>query len=263
MEDALTFVAVDVGNTSTAVGLWTDGRVTKTGHFDGGFRDASRHASSLLNPQGGKPSPEAVAYASVVPTADGEWKAWARAKGLAFLCVSHRDAPMRLDYPDKAAIGADRLADAAGAVARYGAPLIVMDFGTALTAAVVTADGVWRGGAIAPGFPLMRDYLFERTAKLPKMKLGRGVPPKIGKSTEGAMRFGAIVGYRGMVREIVSTLERNFGGGFKLVATGGFAKWALNGTGMDFTIDPDLTLFGAGCIASRMAERLSGKRRKR
>ena len=149
----MTFVAVDVGNTSTAVGLWTDGRVTETGHFDGGFRDASRFASRLLAPRRARPRPGAVAYVSVVPSADGEWKAWARAEGLALLRVSHRDAPMRLDYPDKAAIGADRLADAAGAVARYGAPLIVMDFGTALTAAVVTADGVWRGGAIAPGFP--------------------------------------------------------------------------------------------------------------
>ena len=67
----------------------------------------------------------------------------------------------------------------------------------------MTEDRVWRGGVIAPGFPLMRDYLFERTAKLPRMELGKGKPPRIGRSTEEAMRFGALVGYRGMVREIV------------------------------------------------------------
>jgi type III pantothenate kinase len=263
MAGRLTFIAVDVGNTSTAVGLWTDARVSDVGHFDGGFRDASRHAAKLLARRGAASSPVALAYVSVVPAADSAWKAWAAKASLPLVEVSYRDAPMRLDYPDKAAIGADRLADATGAIARYGAPLIVMDFGTALTAAVVTADGVWRGGVIAPGFPLMRDYLFERTAKLPRMKLGSGVPPKIGKSTEGAMRFGAIVGYRGMVREIVSTLERNFGDGFRLVATGGFAKWALKDAGMDFTIDPDLTLFGAGCIAARSAAvRDSGRRKK-
>jgi type III pantothenate kinase len=126
-----------------------------------------------------------------------------------------------------------------------------MDFGTALTAAVVTSDGVWRGGVIAPGFPLMRDYLFERTAKLPRMKLGSGKAPKIGRSTEEAMRFGALVGYRGMVREIASTLSRNFKEGFRLVATGGFAKWVLSDLDLPFTIDPTLTLHGAGLICSR------------
>ncbi len=164
-----------------------------------------------------------------------------------------------LDYPKPETIGADRLADAAGAVARYGAPVLVMDFGTALTAAVVTRDRVWRGGVIAPGFPLMRDYLFERTAKLPRMELGRGVAPKIGRSTEEAMRFGALVGYRGMVREIAGTLAMNFGEDFRLVATGGFAKWALKDIGMDFAIDPTLTLFGAGLVASWMNNDKQGR----
>jgi type III pantothenate kinase len=125
-----------------------------------------------------------------------------------------------------------------------------MDFGTALTAAVVTSDRVWRGGVIAPGFPLMRDYLFERTAKLPRMKIGSGRAPKIGRSTEEAMRFGALVGYRGMVREIVAELKKNFKTDFRLVATGGFAKWVLKDLDLPFTIDPTLTLYGAGLVAS-------------
>ena len=135
-------------------------------------------------------------------------------------------------------------------MARYGAPVLVCDFGTAFTAAAVTADLVWRGGVIAPGFPLMRDYLYERTAKLPRMKLG-GKCPKIGRSTEEAMRFGALVGYRGMVREIVAELKRNFKESFRLVATGGFAKWVLKDAGMNFVIDPDLTLYGTGLICAK------------
>jgi type III pantothenate kinase len=116
---------------------------------------------------------------------------------------------------------------------------------------------VWRGGVIAPGFPLMRDYLFERTAKLPRMALG-GRCPKIGRSTEEAMRFGAWVGYRGMVREIVTTLERNFKTSFRLVATGGFARWVLKDIGMDFVIDPTLTLYGAGRIAATTRNKENG-----
>jgi len=246
---------VDVGNTSTAVGLWTDGRVSKTGHFDRGFEDASKAVASLFCD--GPKRPDAIAYVSVVPKEDAGWRAFAEESGIEFRQITYKSLSangkntLRLDYPKPSTIGADRLADAAGAVERYGAPVLVMDFGTALTAAVVTRDMAWRGGVIAPGFPLMRDYLFERTANLPRMKLGSGKVPKIGRSTEEAMRFGALVGYRGMVREIASTLSRNFGEDFRLVATGGFAKWVLSGIDMPFTIDPTLTLYGAGLICAR------------
>ena len=273
-------VVVDVGNTSTAVGLWCGGRVSRVAHCDGGYDEAAEKVGELTRSPA---APTVLAYVSVVPSADARWRAFAEAAGLDFRQVTHRcfttprfhsnirpsaHSPIRkfensnirkfensnislsLDYPKPETIGADRLADAVGAVSRYGAPVLVMDFGTALTAAVVTADRVWRGGVIAPGFPLMRDYLFERTAKLPRMKLGSGRAPKIGRSTEEAMRFGALVGYRGMVREIVAELKRNFRTDFRLVATGGFAKWVLRELDLPFTVDPTLTLYGAGLFAA-------------
>jgi type III pantothenate kinase len=244
-------VVVDVGNTSTAVGLWSDGRVSRVSHCDGGFDEACGAVEALL-----APAPAAIAYVSVVPAADAPWRAFAARAGVPLTTVSCRmfDGPgrlLRLDYPRPETIGPDRLADAAGAVRRYGAPVLVMDFGTALTAAVVTHDGVWRGGVIAPGFPLMRDYLFERTARLPRMELRGGRVPKIGRSTEEAMRFGALVGYRGMVREIATELSRNFREPFTYVATGGFAKWVLRGLDIPFVIDPTLTLYGAGLLCAR------------
>ena len=244
------FIVVDVGNTSTAVGLWSSGRVTRVAHLDGDRGSAFRAAEALCGTK-----VDGVAYLSVVPNADGGWRTFAKRQKLAFHQVTSADLsagnPLKitLDYPKPETIGADRLADAVAATDRYGAPVLVCDFGTAFTAAVVTADRVWRGGVIAPGFPLMRDYLFERTAKLPRMTIG-GRCPKIGRSTEEAMRFGAFVGYRGMVREIVTELGRNFRERFRLVATGGFARWVLKDIGMDFTIDPTLTLHGAGLIAN-------------
>lgn len=251
------FAVVDVGNTSTAVGLWRDGRVSHVSHCDGGFDEASQTVESLMRRCGARPL-DALAYVSVVPEDDASWRAFAKKRALPLRQVTCRCFPPagragkfpRLDYPKPETIGADRLADAAGAVARYGAPVLVMDFGTALTAAVVTRDMKWRGGVIAPGFPLMRDYLFERTAKLPRMELGSGRVPKIGRSTEEAMRFGALVGYRGMVREIASTLCRNFSEDFRLVATGGFARWVLAGLDMPFIIDRTLTLYGAGLLCA-------------
>jgi type III pantothenate kinase len=257
MARGLRFLVVDVGNTSTAVGFWQGGRVSGVVHCDGGFSEASKAAKSILSRHRGV---ECLAYVSVVPEADDRWEDFAKKNSLGFRQVSHqcfvsgrRHVPGELviDYPRPETIGADRLADAAGAVERYGAPVIVMDFGTAFTAAAITADRVWRGGVIAPGFPLMRDYLFERTAKLPKMKLGSGKAPKIGRSTEEAMRFGALVGYRGMVREIASELKKSFRTDFKLVATGGFAKWVLKDLDLDFIVDPTLTLYGAGLICSK------------
>ena len=243
---------IDVGNTSTAVGVWSNGRVSHVTHHDGGFAPASAALAAAVSGLG----ISRVAYLSVVPRVDAKWRRFVEGDLSAeFVKVSHGmvgACGIRLDYPAPETIGADRLADAVAAVDRYGAPVMVCDFGTAFTAAAVTADRVWRGGVIAPGFPLMSDYLFERTAKLPRMKMG-GRCPKIGRTTEEAMRFGAIVGYRGMVREIVRTLSDNFKTGFRLVATGGFAKWALKGSGMDFVIDPTLTLHGAGLIGSSVA----------
>ena len=260
-------LVIDVGNTSTAVGLWSDGRVSKVCHIDDVERFEKFEKFERFERLDG------VAYVSVVPKADRAHLKYFKSRGLKVHQISHRDfsnlsnvsnlsnlSNLRLDYPHPSTIGADRLADAAGAVSRYGAPVLVMDFGTALTAAVVTKDRIWRGGVIAPGFPLMRDYLFERTAKLPRMKIpafanatagrGRGIP-KIGRSTEEAMRFGALVGYRGMVREIVAELRKNFKCDIRLVATGGFAKWVLRDIDLQFTIDPTLTLYGAGLICSK------------
>ena len=251
-------IAVDVGNTSTAVGLWSGGRVSRVSHVDGvtglAPRAQDRTAAFAAAEELLAIGADGIAYVSVVPRADAAWRRFAKSQGVPFICVDHElfgaASGLSLDYPHPETIGADRLADAAAAVDRYGAPVIVCDFGTAFTAAAITADLTWRGGVIAPGFPLMRDYLYERTAQLPRMKLG-GRCPKIGRSTEEAMRFGALVGYRGMVREIVSTLARNFKTDFRLVATGGFAKWVLRDSGMPFVIDQTLTLHGAGLLAAK------------
>ena len=257
-------VVVDVGNTSTAVGLWSGGRVTRVSHIDGGGSPALLAAESLLGRRqdDGSPCGRAIAYASVVPRADAAWRRFVQQHGLSFIRIDHElflaASGLALDYPKPETIGADRLADAAAAVDRYGAPVLVCDFGTAFTAAAVTEDRTWRGGVIAPGLPLMRDYFCARTAKLPRIALG-GRCPKIGRSTEEAMRIGARVGARGMVREIVGHLSRAFDARFRLVATGGYAAWVLKGLDMPFTLDPTLTLHGTGLLAARMLERSERK----
>ena len=240
---------VDIGNTSTAVGLSLGGRITDVAHLHGGLKDASAIAYVVRGIAGKRKLSDSV-LCSVVPAANPIWQATLkRVLGRSPLLVTNRvKLGVAIEYPKPRTIGADRLADACGAFRRYGAPVIVADFGTALTFDIVSKPGKYVGGVIAPGLPLMIDYLAEKTALLPHIEL-KGVCPTIGRSTEGAMRIGAKIGYRGMVREIVTYLQATPGmRNAALCATGGYARWALEGLDMPFHFDPDLTLFGLGCI---------------
>ena len=188
---------------------------------------------------------------SVVPSVNRMWETcirWA-IPGVRFIRVQHQlNFGIPVTYPKPETIGADRLANACAAVYRYGAPVIVADFGTAVTFDVVSRKDGYVGGVIAPGLPLMFSYLYEKTALLPHIKPGP-VRHRVGKSTEEAMRMGAIWGYRGLVREILRELmmdraEKKA----KVCATGGYASWVLRGSGLRIPVDSDLTLYGLGKI---------------
>jgi type III pantothenate kinase len=153
-----------------------------------------------------------------------------------------------ITYPNPESIGADRLANAVGGVRKYGAPVVIADFGTAVTFDVVSKGGGYIGGIIAPGLPLMFDYLAERTAQLPQLSW-KPVRGRVGKSTTNAMQLGAHWGYRGMVREILQELKREPKLKSAVVcATGGYAAKVLSGIKPKLIIEPTLTLFGIGCI---------------
>jgi type III pantothenate kinase len=241
-------LVVDIGNTSTSVALYTGRRVSKHHHIPGGVR-RQMDVREVVRAVAGKTRPAGCAIASVVPTANDAWiKALKRLK-VQPLLVHHRlRLGVGVDYPKPTTIGADRLANACAARDLFGAPVIVADFGTAVTFDVVSREGKYIGGVIAPGLSMMTDYLAEKTALLPRVEL-RGRCPGVGRSTAGAMRIGARVGYRGMVIEIVKHLKEAMEEtDVALCATGGFARWALQGTDMPFHFRPDLTLYGVGRI---------------
>jgi type III pantothenate kinase len=188
--------------------------------------------------------------ASVVPRLNALWgRAIKSHTGKAPLFIRHTiKLGVKLHYPKPTTIGADRLANAAGGIVRYGAPLIVADFGTAVTFDVVTKRGGYVGGVIAPGLPLMFQYMEEKTAKLPLIGPGP-VRHAVGKSTREAMRMGAQWGYRGLVREILANLKRSPDlAGARIVATGGHAEWIVRGMKLPMKVDKDLTLYGIGRI---------------
>ncbi len=244
-------VCIDIGNTSATLGLYEDGEISRVTHIEGGIRKHPETCADMLRLIASE-AVEGVSIASVVPEVNALWKKTVRETlGCTPRFVTH-ESPLgfTLDYPTPERIGADRLADAAGGLSRYGAPLIVVDFGTALNFEVLDARPAYVGGVITPGLPLMTRYLHEKTALLPAVELGDTVP-EIGKSTEEAIALGAHVGYRGIVRELVAHLQKPFNGQARVVATGGYAGWVLDDAtqaSMGITIDPTLTLFGLGKI---------------
>lgn len=240
-------MVIDVGNTSTSLGVWENGRVGGVRAINGGVANPAAVEAALV--EAGAARATSALLASVVPDVNETWR-WLvrRLFGIELDVLTCRTPmPVGIDYPKPEQIGADRLADAAGAFVRHGAPVIVADFGTALTFDVVDRAGNYVGGVIAPGLPLMTRYLHEKTAQLPLVELGGGLPDR-GDTTEHAMQIGAKLGHRGMVREIAAHIRETTGPDTVLCATGGYAAWALEGLGMACTIEPDLTLFGLGVI---------------
>jgi type III pantothenate kinase len=156
-----------------------------------------------------------------------------------------------IDYPKPKSIGADRLANAAGAAAFYKTPVVVVDFGTAVSFDIISKEGNYVGGVIAPGLEAMTDYLHQRTALLPRITLLEP-PAAIGKSTRKAMLSGAVYGYRGLVRQILVELGRELGvkKNLNVVATGGYAELIGAGLPEIKIIRPDLTLQGLRIIGT-------------
>lgn len=172
--------------------------------------------------------------------------------------IDHR-APLPFSlvgYPRPARLGADRLANVAGALALGGRlPLVAVDAGTATTFDVLDADGVFRGGAISPGPAAFTDYLHERTALLPRLRVRpEPPPPALGRSTRAAMTAATVHGFRGMARGILLAIAGELGvpeRRLRVVAAGGAAPWLRGAWRGLFVEDPDLTLRGMLAVAKK------------
>lgn len=236
---------LDIGNTHTHVGLANGTRLlrakdfttasVRTGEFTAQLKAWLRTAK-----------PAGAALASVVPAATGAAQAALRELfGFEALALGPETlVGVGIDYPRPQTIGQDRLANALAAKHHFGAPVVVVDFGTAVTFDVVDRRGSYVGGIIAPGLAAMTDYLHEKTALLPRIRVRepRGV---IGKNTEHAMLVGAVHGYRGLVRELIGELKGELKARrLPVVATGGYARLIAARLPEITAVRPNLTLEG-------------------
>ena len=287
------FLAVDIGNTQTTLGL-----------FDAATPDKKNRAAAAPNGTAGATAVHTVrqwrmatnrsdtsdslharlysyfhmfgmrledvdeiAIAGVVPLLTASWQILARdIVGHEPLVVdARRDCGIEVHMPHPDQVGADRIANAVSAVKTYGAPVIVVDFGTATNIDVVDRQGRFRGGAIMPGLLLSANALFERAAKLSSVPL---VAPAhaLGDTTETAVQSGLIVGAavqaEGIVRRIVDELrdEDPDLGKVTVVGTGGFSATIAEATDLFDALDPDITIRGISEIWQHRADKRAARR---
>ncbi len=240
------YLLIDVSNSYTKLAFSTDRRVARPARIPTRELTLKR-----LRPFLQKRALDAVVVSSVVPAKD---RLLARAAGrVRVLFVDAKcDLGVGVDYPSPETIGADRLANAAAVAHLYGRPAIVVDFGTAVTFAVVSTNGDYVGGVIAPGLEAMTSFLYDRTALLPRLKL-REPAVAIGRTTRAAMMSGAIYGYRGLVREILARIREESFRGQKVhvVGTGGYAELIARQLPEIMAVHAGLTLEGLRLIANR------------
>ena len=255
---------LDIGNTHTHLGLADRRRVVRRSNlltatwFD---RRAGHRATKFV----AHATLEGVALCSVVPEATAHARRWVQRQWrLAPLELTAKTVcGVGIDYPRPETIGPDRLANSVAVKHHFGAPAIVVDFGTAVTFDVVNREGSYVGGIIAPGLAAMTEYLHEKTALLPKIKI-REPRALIGKNTEEAMLIGAVQGYRGLVRELLLELKAALRvKRLPVIATGGYAELIASRMPEIMKVDPLLTLEGLRLVwEAQCGRRLYPQRQK-
>jgi type III pantothenate kinase len=250
-------LVIDAGNTNLTFGVFRGQELIAQWRLlaerDKGLDEYRSEVRSSFETAGvDLKSIEGIAIASVVPPLDQTLKEIAKVDfGLAPLFVDHTtDTGLKIRYDTPSELGVDRIVDAVAAVAKYGAPCIVVDFGTATTFNAVNAEREYLGGVIAPGIRISAEALFARAAKLPPVEIKR--PEKvIGSSTIGAMQSGLYHGYAGLVDGVLEKMIAEMETKPRVIATGGLAQVIAGASKFIEAIDDTLILDGLRLVYER------------
>jgi type III pantothenate kinase len=251
-------LVIDVGNTNTVLGVMegmeVKAQIRMTTHPRTTDEVGIFLAAALQHRGIALADIEGAIISSVVPTVVFELEKACRN-------YLHIDNPMivgrnlktkikvRTDNPRE--VGADRIVNAVAAVEKWGAPILIVDFGTATTFDCVNADGEYVGGAIAPGFRISEEALVSRTAKLPRVEVVRPASA-IGTNTVHAIQSGLYFGYVGLVDALARRCQTELGGPHvKVVATGGLANLLAADSEVIDEVDSQLTLRGLALLYER------------
>jgi type III pantothenate kinase len=237
-------LAADVGNTQTAYGLFEGDRLVDHFRVATEGRRTADELSVLIEGLLELDSVDGFCLASTVPALQREYEQFAEGAGLPLLVVGPGvSTGIAIRYDDPREVGPDRIVNAVAAKERYGAPCIVVDFGTSTNFDVVSPAGEYVGGVLAPGIEISMDALFARAARLFRVEFV--VPPTvIGKTTQTALQSGLVYGFVGQVDEIVTRIRGELGAEARAVATGGLAELVAPHSRTLERVDPFLTLEG-------------------
>jgi|SRR6266540_1781167 len=253
-------LVIDVGNTNTKIGVCDGERVlvswTLTTRREQTADEYGVFTEAILRTRGITPRDiEGVAISNVVPPVQQALERMAEQYfGVTALSVEpgvNTTVPLAVESPRE--VGPDRIVAVVAAVALYGAPLIVVDLGTATRFDCVNAGGEFIGGAIAPGISVAVDALLSRAARLFRVELVR---PKeaIGRSTVTNIQSGVVYGYAGLVDGLVERMRAEMGGSAKVIATGGLASLIADVARSIDHVSPDLKLHGLRLIYQHAQE---------
>ncbi len=247
-------LAIDIGNTNVTFGVFEGERIKTTWRVSTAIhRTADEYANimlSLMERQGVTAKQiKDVVICSVVPPLliifDDVCKHFLKKSPL--IVEAGVKTGIRIDMDNPREVGPDRIVNAVAAHQLYGGPVIVIDMGTATTVDVVSKDGRYIGGAIAPGIVISLEALFTRTAVLPRIELA--LPKKaIGRNTIAAMQSGIVFGYIGLIEGIVARIQSELEEKAKVVAAGGLATLIVDASNIINVVNADLTLIGLRMI---------------
>ena len=245
-------LAVDVGNTQTVFGTYDDAQLTQHWRISTERTRSGDELGALYRSFLDLDAVSGVCLSSTVPQLSRSYGEFAdryvRADYLELSPGVKTGIPIRYDDPRD--VGPDRIANAVAATARYGAPCIVVDFGTSTNFDVVSSDAAYVGGVLAPGVEISMDALFQRAARLRKVDFAEP-ESVIGKNTVASLQSGLVYGFAGQVDGIVSGIRRELGTDAETVATGGLAELIVPHAQTIDRVDPFLTLEGLRLVWER------------
>ena len=247
-------LAIDLGNTNLTFGLFKGEALVHD------WRLATRRDSmpdelgiamlQLMRQEGFEPTAvDAVVVASVVPPLNSSLvEAIQRYFGRDPVMVGPGiKTGLKIHYRDPKEVGADRIVAAMAAFKKYGGPLIIIDFGTGTTYDVVSTEGDYLGGAIAPGMGISVDALYDRAARLQRVEL-KAPATVIGRTTAESMQAGIIFGFTAQVEGMVARIRKELGQDARVIATGGFSGLIAAQTTVIELVDDRLMLEGLRLI---------------
>jgi len=245
-------LAIDVGNTETVLGLYDGAELRHSWRVATERRRTGDELGVLLGGLLDFDAVDGIVLSSTVPALVRSYRQFAERWASAPLLVAGPgiSTGMPIRYDDPREVGPDRIANAVAAKDRYGAPCIVVDFGTSTNFDVVSPEGEYVGGVLAPGVEVSMDALFARAARL--FRVDFVAPPSvIGKTTQTALQAGLVYGFAGQVDAIVERVRAELGVDAQTVATGGLAELVVPHTRTIERVDPFLTLEGLRLVWER------------